>query len=394
MSRPRTPINTYGRLKVELIAPGRWRARTRYRFDDGTLRQVERWGDTRTKAELALRKALVTITASAAVEVRREMRLSVLADRFLQSKANLAPRSVDTYRQTIEHHIKPNIGELAISEATTERLQRFVTRVQLENGPGAAKACRAVLSGMMGLAARSDAIRGNPVRDLAPLSRRGKGATAVPLERLPELVAKVRADAQLQKLDLADVLEFLIGTGCRVGEVCAIRWDVVDLENGTVSIQANVVRARGRGVILQDHPKTAAGVRVIALPPSLVELLRRRRAEATDRGRGDDLVFPTVLGNLRDPRNTSRDWTLARDRLGFPGITTHSFRKSVATALDQAGLSARAIAEYLGHENPSITQDVYMAKNTGGKRAAKALGSVLGEPAKRRRSNPQTPLWT
>ncbi|MGT2425482.1 phage integrase central domain-containing protein [Amnibacterium kyonggiense] len=217
MGRPRTPINTYGRMTVALQTPGRWRARTRYRFDDGTLRQVERFGETRAKAELNLRKALVTIKASAAVEVRREMRMSALADRFLASKSNLAPRSIDTYRQTIEHLIKPNIGELAISEATTERLQRFVSRIQLENGVGAAKSCRAVLSGMMGLAARSDAVRGNPVRDLAPLSRKTKGATAVPLERLPELIAKVRADAGLQRLDIADVIEFLIGTGCRVG---------------------------------------------------------------------------------------------------------------------------------------------------------------------------------
>lgn len=393
MGRPRTPINTFGRTTVVLLTPGRWRARTRYRFDDGTLRQVERFGDTRAKAELNLRKALVTIKASAAVEVRREMRLSALADRFLLSKTNLAPRSQDTYRQTIEHLIKPNIGELAISEATTERLQRFVSRIQLENGVGAAKSCRAVLSGMMGLAARSDAVHGNPVRDLAPLSRKTKGATAVPLERLPELIAKVRADDELRRLDLADVIEFLIGTGCRVGEVMALRWDVVDLDSGTVSIQANVIRARGRGIVLQDHPKTRAGVRVIAIPVGLVQLLRRRNEAAVERGQELDLVFPTIEGNLRDPRNTMRDWSLARDRIGFPGVSTHSFRKSVATALDQAGLSARAIAEYLGHENPSITQDVYMAKNTGGKRAAKALGIALGEPARRRRSNPQTPLW-
>lgn len=210
--------------------------------------------------------------------------LATLADRFLTSKSNLAPRSIDTYRQTIEHLIKPNIGELAISEATTERLQRFVSRVQLENGVGAAKSCRAVLSGMMGLAARSDAVNGNPVRDLAPLSRKTKGATAVSLDRLPELIDKVRADQELQRLDLSDVLEFCIGTGCRVGEVMALRWDVVDLESGTVSIQANVVRARGRGIILQDHPKTRAGVRAIAIPDGLVQLLRRRHAAAIKTG--------------------------------------------------------------------------------------------------------------
>lgn len=64
-------------------------------------------------------------------------------------------------------------------------------------------------------------------------------------------------------------------------------------------------------------------------------------------------------------------------RLGFADVSTHSFRKTVATALDQAGLIAREVAEYLGHENPSITQDVYMAKNTGGTRAAAALDGLL-----------------
>jgi len=91
-----------------------------------------------------------------------------------------------------------------------------------------------------------------------------------------------------------------------------------------------------------------------------------------------DLVFPTVKGNVRDPRNTSRDWHQASERLGYPDVTSHSFRKTVATALDQAGMTAREIAEYLGHENPSITQDVYMAKNINGLRAAKALETVVG----------------
>ena len=381
MVRPRTPINAFGRLAVAQVEPGRWRARTRYRFEDGSLRQIERFAPTRAKAELALRTALTTITASAAVEVRREMRLADLADRFLQSKADLAPRSVDTYRQTIEHLIKPSIGQLAIAEATTERLQRFMSRLHVEHGPGAAKAARAVLSGMMGLAARSDAIRSNPVRDLAPLSRKGRGATAIALDALPELLTKVRADPRLQAIDLVEVIEFLAGTGCRVGEACGLAWSSVDLDSGTVTIRATAVRARGRGVIVQEHPKTAAGVRTIAIPASLVALLRRRLERAGTIPSLEGLVFATALGNVRDPRNTSRDWWLARERLGYPGVTTHSFRKTVATALDRAGLTSREIAEYLGHENPSITQDVYMAKNTGGVRAAASLDGLLGASA-------------
>ena len=68
---------------------------------------------------------------------------------------------------------------------------------------------------------------------------------------------------------------------------------------------------------------------------------------------------------------------MARDRIGYPAVTTHSFRKTVATAPDQSGLSAREIAEYLGQAHPSLTQDVYMAKNTGGTRAAETMNSPL-----------------
>ncbi|ROR65087.1 phage integrase family protein [Agrococcus jenensis] len=66
----------------------------------------------------------------------------------------------------------------------------------------------------------------------------------------------------------------------------------------------------------------------------------------------------------------------ARARLGFPTVPTHSFRKTVATALDRAGLSARDIAECLGHENPSVTQDVHMAKRSNSTRAAAAVGAA------------------
>jgi hypothetical protein len=103
--RPRTPINAYGRLTVQQVEPGRWRARARYRFENGTLKQVERFAPTKAAAEWALKSALTTLTASAAVEVRRETRLADLADRFLQSKADRAPRTIDTYRQTVEHLI-------------------------------------------------------------------------------------------------------------------------------------------------------------------------------------------------------------------------------------------------------------------------------------------------
>ncbi|GAA2236084.1 site-specific integrase [Herbiconiux moechotypicola] len=324
----------------------------------------------------ALKLALVSAQVATTTSVSRETRLSELADRFLASKANRAPRTIDTYRQTIAHHIKPKIGSLSVTDATTERLDQFVRSVSVKNGPGAAKACRAVLSGMMGMAARADAVRVNPVREIGNIERHRKGAEAIPIDDLAGLLSAVRGDQRLAELDEIDVIEFLAATGCRLGEVLAVKWSAIDFSAGTVTISANVVRANGHGVLIQDHVKTRAGMRTISIPESLVDRLRDRRVNFKIHNEFD-LVFPTIRGNIRDPRNTSRDWRDARERLGYPTVTTHSFRKTVATALDSAGLSAREIAEYLGHANPSLTQDVYMAKNTGGVRAARALESIV-----------------
>jgi integrase len=60
------------------------------------------------------------------------------------------------------------------------------------------------------------------------------------------------------------------------------------------------------------------------------------------------LVFPNYLGRPQNPSNVQRSLRGILDRHGFEWVTTHTFRKTVATRLDEAGLSARAIADHLG----------------------------------------------
>ncbi|NYF17527.1 integrase [Microbacterium sp. AK009] len=360
MARPRTPLSSYGAVSLVEVEPGKWRARTRYRFDDGRLRQVERFATSRAKAETKLKAALVDIQLGAGVDVKRETRIRDLGRRFLEAKAGRAPRTLDAYRHTIDRVIVPRIGDLAVSEATTDRLQRFIDLVARENGPGAAKTARAVLSGMMGLAARSDAIRTNPVRELAAVEGKAKGAIQIPLDELSGLLETVRADERLAEVDMTDLVLFVAGTGVRIGEACNLVWTGVDLEKGTVTI---------------GDAKTDAGERCIRVPAGVVGMLTERRVKG---GLNlDGVVFPTVLGKRRDPRRAAAEWADFRKRHNLPGYTFHSFRKTVATALDQAGLTPRDIAEYLGHADPSLTMGVYMSKTVGGTRAADALDSVL-----------------
>lgn len=360
MARPRTPISSHGAISAVELSPGKWRARARHRFEDGRLRQVERFAPTRAKAVAKLRQALTEAQASAGVDVKRETRISDLGRRFLEAKAGRAPRTVDAYRHSVDRVIVPRIGDLSIAEATPDRLQRFIDLVARENGPGAAKTARAVLSGMMGLAARSDAIRANPVRELAAVEGKAKGAASIPLDELGGVLELVRADQRLVDVDMVDLVLFVAGTGVRISEACALPWASVDLERGTVTI---------------GKAKTDAGERRIRVPAGVVGMLTERRVTGGPNDAG--VVFPTVLGRERDPRGAAREWAAFRDRHELPAYTFHSFRKTVATALDQAGLTPRDIAEYLGHADPSLTMGVYMSKTVGGTRAADALDSVM-----------------
>ncbi|WP_255621703.1 tyrosine-type recombinase/integrase [Pseudonocardia sp. DSM 110487] len=77
--------------------------------------------------------------------------------------------------------------------------------------------------------------------------------------------------------------------------------------------------------------------------------------------------------SFRDPNNTRKQLRQVVAGTGREGLHPHAFRHLVATRLDAEGLSAREIADYLGHERISMSQDVYMARRVSGAAASAAL---------------------
>ncbi|PXY34986.1 hypothetical protein BAY59_05800 [Prauserella coralliicola] len=84
------------------------------------------------------------------------------------------------------------------------------------------------------------------------------------------------------------------------------------------------------------------------------------------------------IGKLRDRSNTNADLRDAMNPLGFDWVTSHNFRKTAATLLDDAGLTVREIADQLGHKRVSMTQDTYFGRKQASPKVAKLL-SVIGE---------------
>jgi integrase len=91
-------------------------------------------------------------------------------------------------------------------------------------------------------------------------------------------------------------------------------------------------------------------------------------------------VFPDSLGGFRDPTNTLRELRKVRAEVAsLAWVKSHNFRKTLATVLDDAGQSARQIADHLGHSRVSMTQDGYLGRKIKNPQAVEAMNAVLGE---------------
>jgi integrase len=240
-----------------------------------------------------------------------------------------------------------------------------------------AKMTKSVLSGVCSLAARHDALDRNPVRDTGSIETSAKKAPkALSADEARDLLSNLDADEEAREADVPDLVAFMLATGCRIGEATAVTWSVLDLDAGTVDIKSTVVRVTGQG-LLRKSTKTASGARTLLLPPWSVEKLRSRAGRLGAAEAGAEIpVFPAPLGGWRDPSNTQADLRGAFSKAGFGHITSHALRKTTETMLDHAGLSARAIADQLGHANPSLTQDVYLGRQVASTGAAAALEAL------------------
>lgn len=362
MPRPPLPLGTHGSVRLYRTEGG-YRARTLVRDYDGTTRPIERSGRSRGAAESALKAAVRDRShADFSGDLTPGTRVKVVAEEWFMQLHEIAPTTRQGYRDRLDKQVIPGLGNLRICELTVHIVHRHLRAVEAKHGPSLAKMTRTVLSGVCGWAAQQGAVDRNPVRDAGRTRvTPRKAPRALTIPEIYQLRAALTYDDRAIIRDVPDLISFLLATGLRIGEACAVKWAAVDVEAGTIGVKGTVVYLKDRGAVISENTKSIAGLRTLILPVWCVDMLRRRE-------RREDVVFPAHRGGLRDPSNTQADLRDALAKAGFDWVTSHTMRKTVATLMDQAGLSARAAADQLGHAKPSMTQDVYMGRkvpNTG-----------------------------
>lgn len=390
MARQPLPPGTFGEIWTEQLGPKKWKARTRFRDQSGRIRFPERTSTSKTAAITRLKDDLQQLAPDEGGELSGSSRFAVAADMWIEGKTRLSSRTRRRYREVIELHLKPRMGDLLLRECSTPRLTRIIRAIGVDVGVPTAILARKILRQSFAFAAEQGAVPYSPadavpvpdedkreVRALTPdereLIRAGvrrweQGLPAKPPEDAdeePKPDAKPRRGRPPMR-DLADLVDVMFATGGRIGETLALRWSDVDLDEGRLLICGTLVwdepteEGGKRSLVRQTFRKGEGEDLDLLLPRFVIGTLLERKVR-TQLANANDAIFPSAAGTWRDPGNVRKHWRKVRDELGLEWVTPHVLRKTVATILDQEHDSATA-ARQLGHSGDAVTKRHYIEK--------------------------------
>ncbi|WP_158559799.1 tyrosine-type recombinase/integrase [Prauserella sp. PE36] len=340
--------------------------------------------------------------AELSAEVRRDelsgdTRMAKVADLWVkellreEALGDRSPNTVRLYRGQLRNWVLPHLRELQAREVTVSTCDRLVKKVHDATSYDNAKSVRAVLTGLCSYAVRHGAMTVNPARSIGRLARgEQKEVAALDLTQLSDLLARLETLAERKQtdskgrrlgvrahvwLDLPDIVRTMLATGVRLGELLALAGDDVDPAQRLVHVDHHIVRVKGVGLVRVAKRKGKRAGLTLQVPEWSVPMLRRRKLAS-----GGGPLFPSANGEWLDPSNVIHRIQEAFAAVGYGWVSSHVFRKTVATVLDEADLPLSAIADQLGN-----TQDVadkhYRRRRVANKASADALEGMFTQEA-------------
>ena len=372
-----------GEGSIRKRSDGRWEGRYTVGYDEnGKVKMKNVLGKTQAevkeKLKIKLEEAKVLdVSKSASYTVGEWAALWF----EIYAKPNIRERTADYYNRYITKHIVPCLGDIKLNKLTGRQIQKMYNDLldhgrervsQKEKNPGLSgtyvHGVHVMLHNCLNRAVKERLLVRNPADDVIVPKIDKKEMKILPPEQVKAYLkaASVRGVLPLFYLELT--------SGLRKGEIAALLWSDLDVENCTLSVTKQLVSSRD-GELKITQPKTATSVRLISLPQETVELLKEEHSKHPL----NIYMFPSPrTGGMYHPDSIVKLHEKILNDAGIEHLRFHDLRHSFATYALQSGADVKTLSCMLGHYSAGFTLNTYChATRDMQADAAKKIGGFM-----------------
>lgn len=276
----------------------------------------------------------------------------------------------------------PSLGHVPLAKLTPDQVQAMLNaRSAAGLSPQTVRNLHAVLRRALNQAHRWGLVPRN-VATLVDLPRSVcYEAPAITPEQARAILGAVEGDR------MEALVTLTLATGLRQGEALALRWSDVDLDAGSLTVRRALSRVGGE--VRFDEPKTARSRRMVAIPASVVGVLRTHRKQqaqdqlwAGSRWQEHGLLFTSSIGTPMTGGDVTKRFQALLKAADQPRLRFHDLRHGCASLLLAQGVHPRVVMEQLGHSTITLTMNVYSHVIPALQRdAAERMDAMLGVTA-------------
>ncbi len=338
---------------------GYWVSRISLGYDTGKGTRKQRTFYGKTKEEVRRKLTEAQRGNDLGLNVKPESQtVGKFLSTWLEDVARLRvrPSTFRSYEQILRNHLIPGLGRIQLQKLTPKDIQEFLNAKHSEGI--SSEHLRRVLRAALSQAVKWDLVPRN-VATLVVAPKRPKHEFAY-LE--PDAARKFLEAAKGHRHEA--LFTVALSVGLRLGEALGLKWDDIDLQNGSLSVRRQLQRRKGK--IEFSEPKTAKARRTIPLPAFAVTALLEHRGKQLeeklmniDRWTEYNLVFASSVGTPAEERNVRRTLVALLQKCGLPPMRFHDLRHTCASLLLAQGTDPRTIMETLGHSQIALTLNTY-----------------------------------
>ena len=287
-------------------------------------------------------------------------RFAVCCDEWLMlSRLKVKESTYVKYYAMIHNHIKPKLGGCFVSAITSFTIEEFSHQLLCEEGlsPKTVKDILVLLKSILKYTQKNFAGVMTEIE------------INYPKETKKEMrVLSCDEQKQFTKYLLTDMDSIRFGilltlmTGMRIGEICALRWADISLQEKVIRVGATMQRIKNMDAdqsaktkIIISDPKSDSSMRLIPLTDYAVELCRM-----LDPQNAECFVLSGSSEYYVEPRTLQYKLEHFTRECGLEGVHYHTLRHSFATRCVEVDFEIKSLSEILGHSSPKITMERYV----------------------------------